>query len=411
MRLPQPTEKFNRSTKFIDMKTNANLLLKTFETDGYASDTIQFYRNYLGRLLEKFDGPNIVSTTKILEIHNNLKRQCDVEKPKPIDLKIWRVSKKLILFLEENEELPKSIPPSPTRPVDILLSEYADYLRECCGVCEVTITTRMRVARQFLSFIYKDNFCSVCSLQFQNIISFLNYNLNGPKGTKGSSIPSGVKVFLKFLFVSKHIEKDFANMIPPIRIREKNPEPKHLPWTDVERLINSIPRESAKNLRDHAMITTMALLGLRSHEVLSIKLSDIDWRQGQILIRGKGSMHIIMPLPQEVGAVVVRYLKGGRKGRSKYLFTSSLAPHHAIIETKTIRKILHQAYDATGIIPPRNCRGAHMLRHSYAMWLISKQTPMHTISDLLRHRDMDTTMIYAKHDLAALRTIAPNWPV
>ena len=411
MRLSPPTEKLSKSTNLIDMKTNANLFLKAFEIDGYAFGTIQFYRIYLGRLLEKFDDPNIVSSTKFLEIHNNLKFQCDVKNLNPRDLKMYRVSKKLLLFLETNEELPKPIPPSPTRPVDILLSEYADYLRECCGVCEVTITTRIRVARQFLSFVYKDTFSSVCSLHFQNIISFLNYNVNGPKGTKGSSVPSGVRAFLKFLFVSRYVEKDFATMIPPIRVRDKNPEPKYLPWTKVEQLINSIPLQSTKNLRDNAMITTMAYLGLRSHEVLAIKLRDIDWRQSQILIHGKGNVRTILPLPQEAGKAIVRYLKGGRKGHSRSLFTSSLAPHHALIETKTIREVLHKAYDATGITPPRNCRGAHMLRHSYAMWLISEQTPMNTISDLLRHRDLDTTMIYAKHDLAALRTIAPSWPI
>jgi integrase len=154
----------------------------------------------------------------------------------------------------------------------------------------------------------------------------------------------------------------------------------------------------------------LAKLGLRAGEVATLTLDDIDWRASEMLVRAKGRKRARMPIPADVGAAIVGYLRNGRpKSSCRRLFIRALAPHVGFASGCAITMIAKTALDRVGI---KGCahRGAHIFRHSLATELLRSGATLTEIGQLLRHESHDTTRIYAKVDIEALRTLSLPWP-
>jgi site-specific recombinase XerD len=170
-------------------------------------------------------------------------------------------------------------------------------------------------------------------------------------------------------------------------------------------------RDNPKHgLRDHAMLLLMARLGLRAPEVIAIQLDDIDWRAGELLVRGKGQRHDRLPIPSDVGEAVASYVRQERISPSRTLFVSSRAPNGPFKDGQVINDILKDAFAETGVTPPGPYVGSHVLRHSLATNMVRNGASLAEIGDMLRHRTRASTMIYAKLDIDGLRSIAKPWP-
>jgi integrase/recombinase XerD len=176
-------------------------------------------------------------------------------------------------------------------------------------------------------------------------------------------------------------------------------------------LVAAVGSDDPLGRRNYAMLLLVARLGLRAPEVTAIQLDDIDWRAGTILIRGKGKRHDCMPLPEDVGEAIVEYLRHGRPGSFRTLFLSNRAPHRPFVNAAVVNRILREAFKRTGLKPPQKFVGSHVLRHSLATDLLRKGASLDEIGDVLRHRSRSSTIIYAKHDIEGLRSIALTWPV
>jgi integrase len=162
--------------------------------------------------------------------------------------------------------------------------------------------------------------------------------------------------------------------------------------------------------RDYAILMMLAKLGLRADEVATLTLDDIDWRSSEMLVRAKGRQRARMPIPPDVGAAIVAYLRNGRpKSSCRRLFIRTLAPHVGFASGCAITMIAKTALDRVGI---EGCahRGAHIFRHSLATELLRSGATLTEIGQLLRHQSHDTTRIYAKVDIEALRTLSLPWP-
>lgn len=156
----------------------------------------------------------------------------------------------------------------------------------------------------------------------------------------------------------------------------------------------------------------MARLGLRAPEIIALQLDDINWRAGEILVRGKGQRHDRLPLPPDVGEAISQYLQEGRTSlTTRRLFVTYRAPNRPLKDGQIINYILRKAFTATGVKPPAPYVGSHILRHSLATNLVRAGASLNEIGDLLRHRSRATTMIYAKLDTDGLRSIAQPWPL
>lgn len=168
---------------------------------------------------------------------------------------------------------------------------------------------------------------------------------------------------------------------------------------------------SSYGVRDYAMFLLMARLGLRVPEVMAIEIDDIDWRAGELLVRGKGKRRDRLPLPEDVGAAISAYLRDARPSTvTRVLFVRSYAPYLGFKDSRIVSKILARACAALKIEMPARYLGSHVLRHSLATRMVRSGVALHEVGDVLRHKSRATTMIYAKLDIANLRSVAQPWP-
>lgn len=159
------------------------------------------------------------------------------------------------------------------------------------------------------------------------------------------------------------------------------------------------------------MVLLMARLGLRSTEVIAIKLDDIDWRSGEITIHGKGRFHDKGLLLEDIGESIADYIRHERKGSFRRLFVGNPAPYKPFKDAQVLNTILMQALETTDIPKPKQYTVSHILRHSLATNLVRHGASLEEISNTLRHRSRQTTLLYARQDIDGLRTIAQSWPL
>jgi integrase len=197
-----------------------------------------------------------------------------------------------------------------------------------------------------------------------------------------------------------------AVAIPPVAGWHGATIPKTITASEVDTLIVSCDLSTAIGMRDAAVLLLVARLGLRSVEVVNLELGDIDWRAGELVVRGKARREDRLPLPFEVGAAVSRYLVEARPtAMSRRVFLTAKAPIAPILPAR-VNDICRRACRRVGI----SRVGAHRLRHTLASELLRRGASIVEVSQVLRHRDLATTAVYAKVDLDTLRQVAQPWP-
>jgi len=185
--------------------------------------------------------------------------------------------------------------------------------------------------------------------------------------------------------------------------------PKFLPAGSVQRVLDRCERNTPDGKRNYAVLLLLARLGLRACEVVALDLEDIDWDHGQLTIRCKGGRWAQMPLPSDVGEAIAIYLRSGRpRCVCRRVFLRHRAPIRGFAHSITVSTIVRRALIRTGIDSVR--KGAHLFRHTLATDLLRQGASLDEIGELLRHRSPNTTAVYAKVDLTALRTLALPWP-
>lgn len=180
--------------------------------------------------------------------------------------------------------------------------------------------------------------------------------------------------------------------------------------TEVERVLSATDRSTTYGCRDYAVLLLLARLGLRASEVVSLELGDLQWRAGEIVVRGRGPRVDRVPLLAEIGDALVRYLREGRgTSASRRVFLRLIPPRVGLARPCAIDHIVRRAL-ARADVPPRWRRVAHLFRHSLATRMIRHGASLAEIAEVLRHRSRGTTAIYAKVSFDALRTVARPWP-
>lgn len=295
-------------------------------------------------------------------------------------------------------------------PRQLLRHEYENYLRHQRGLSEPTIDQCLRFFERFMVFRFGDTLGDLNAIVPDDIIAFLSQLKQGSRHYRDKTPPTNLRNLFKFLFWSGRTKRNLADSIPRMAHAAPNNLPRYLSPGEIERLLEAVRGNDAMGRRNYAMLLIMARLGLRSPEVIAIELDDIDWRAGEILIRGKGKLHDRMPLPVDVGEAIVDYIRHGRKGGSRALFVTERSPFRPFKNAQILNSLLRTAFQNTGLKPPQKYVGSHVLRHSLATDMLRKGASLDEVGDVLRHRSRMTTTIYAKHDVEALRSIARDWP-
>lgn len=302
------------------------------------------------------------------------------------------------------------VPPPPgvvPAPLEDLLSRYRRYL-EGRGLAPSTVVSYEGTARLFLSerTLTGGGETGVEGLCGAGVTGFLLRECSRLAVGSAKNRVNHLRSLLRFLQLGGVIAGDLASAVPPVAGWRDTSLPPTLAASDVAGLLSSCERSQPTGLRDFAILTLLARLGLRSCEVAGLELDDIDWRRGELRVRGKGRGGDPLPLLNEVGEAVACYLHDGRpRAESRKVFLTSLAPLRGM-KAASVGHVVRRACQRTGRAP----LGPHRLRHALATEMLRQGAALPGISQVLRHRDLATTQVYAKVDLAALHSVAEPWP-
>lgn len=293
-------------------------------------------------------------------------------------------------------------------PLARLKDRYEAYLQGDRALSPLTVTRHWFVVRRFLVERFGDGPINLRTLRPDDVTRYLLRHV--PAQSRFSTHVSTLRSFLRFLWHAGDIDRDLAAAIPPIRRWRLVEVPKYLQRAEVAHLLGSVDRTSATGRRNYAILLLLARLGLRAGEVVRLELQDLDWRMGELTVRGKGSVHARLPLPRDVGAALATYLRTDRPPcATRRVFVCLKAPHRGLGHPATVSTLVHCALNRAGLTPPTT--GAHLLRHSLATDLLRHGASLSDIGEVLRHQLPQTTEIYAKVDVDRLRTLAQPWPI
>ena len=287
---------------------------------------------------------------------------------------------------------------------------YEDYLHRQRGLSQRTIFHAWRFADRFLDHRFGNADIDLTATTVGDVIAFLQHLLSRKAPFRDKTAATHLRSFFQYLFKSGVTVSNLALSVPKVAQRRDVRLPRHLAPDQVEAVLASVRGNPKHGRRDYAMLLLMARLGLRAPEVIAIQLDDIDWRAGELLVRGKGQLHDRVPLPPEVGEALAGYVRYDRISTSRSLFVTLRAPNGPFIGGQVVNAILKDAFAATGVKPPSPYVGSHVLRHSLATNMVRKGASLAEVSNVLRHRSRSSTMIYAKLDIDGLRSIAQPWP-
>ena len=289
------------------------------------------------------------------------------------------------------------------------MAAFDRYLIEVCGLRESTREDYLWPVHRFLSSHFSAGRLSVDMLTPQDVRRFIGGLAARRKPISMRSIGTALRSYFKFKTLQGAALEPLIKAIPRVMRWRLSSLPSTLTEQQIQQLLGAFDRHSAQGLRDHAILRCLIDLGLRAGEVARIQLQDVDWRAGTLSIPGKGRRVQLLPLPQTVGTALARYLRHGRsQSSSRALFVRLRAPLSKPVKTSTIGAVVRAAARRCGL--QEQMSGTHGLRHSVAARLVQRGASLKLIADLLRHRSLDTTMIYAKVDFPALRRVALPWP-
>ena len=321
----------------------------------------------------------------------------------------WCSKRNAALPLQYLREIGIVMPPAPTivdDPVEQLLADYRRYLLIERGLSQKTIVNYEPVARLFLAGRERPGGLALERLSAADVSRFLVAECPKRSVSGARDLASALRAFLRYLHVAGLIEAPLVWAVPSVADLRDRTLPRGLEPAAVRNLLAGCDRRRTVGRRDYAILLLLARHGLRRGEVATIQLEDVDWRAGELLIRGKGSRQDVLPLPVDVGEAVVSYLRRRTRCESRTLFLRMTAPLRGL-NPSTVGWIVREACTRAGL--PRV--GAHRLRHTAATGMLREGASLAEIGQVLRHREQKTTAQYAKVDRRALRALARPWPV
>jgi site-specific recombinase XerD len=311
----------------------------------------------------------------------------------------------LLSYLREVGLTPAK-PPVVT-PLGVLLGEYRRWMVQERSLAHSTMIRYENTARRFLSEqAFHDGVFEPAVLTGADVNAFLLRECGRVSAGSAKGRVAELRSILRFLYLQSITPLRLGTAVPPVGGWRLAALPPTMAPGVIQLLLDRCDRSTAVGVRDFAIIMLAARLGLRSIEVARLLLDDIDWRAGELVIRGKAGRQDRLPLPAEVGDALVAYLSNGRNPEgARHLFLTCKAPRGPI-HADLVGDVVERACKRAGV--PHV--GPHRLRHALAGELLARGVGLASISQVLRHQDLATTALYAKVDMVALRRVAQPWP-
>jgi len=294
-------------------------------------------------------------------------------------------------------------------PAERCAQTYSQYLDEARALTRATMLNYVPLIRGFLKDRFGDGPVKLSRLRASDIVRFVQHQAPLLHLKRAKLLTTALRSFLRYARYRGEVTLDLAAAVPIVANWSMPSIPRAIGLDQIRQLLASINRSTAVGRRDYAILLLLARLGLRSGEVAFLELDDIDWDGGQVTVRGKRNQRTVLPLPTDVGKAIAEYLQHGRPhSTSRRLFLRGKAPIRGFLSQCAVGSIVRHALQRAGVQSPTT--GAHQFRHALATQMLRRGASLAEIGELLRHRNTQTTMIYAKVDLKALRTLALPWP-
>lgn len=298
-------------------------------------------------------------------------------------------------------------PVSETTPVDSVMERYRTYLTVERGLTSSTARYYIDLVRPFVKGRARPSGVDLFGLAPRDVTDFVLAECRNRSRGTAKLMVTALRSLLRFLHIEGELAQPLAAVVPSIASWRLAGLPRSLEPAQVRKLLDSCDRRRATGRRDFAILMLLVRLGMRAGEVVGMELNDIDWRSGEVIVRGKGDRQERLPLPSDVGEAIVGYLCRGRPptAQGRTVFVRRRAPHRRLTST-AVTHIVHEAGKRVGL----DRLSAHRLRHTAATQMLRAGAPLEEIGQVLRHRSSLSTAIYAKVDRHSLRTLARPWP-
>lgn len=284
-----------------------------------------------------------------------------------------------------------------------LIERYRNYLTVERGLDPGTIANYVRVVTGFLA---AQGGRQLEALSAADVSQYMTSQCRQVSTRAAERLATGLRSFLGFALVEGLISRPLTGAVPSIARWSGAGLPRGLTSDQVAGLLASCDRRRALGRRNYAILVLLVRLGLRAGEVSALRLDDIDWRAGELVVRGKGRTEERLPLPPDVGAAIAAYLRDGRPQRAeREVFLRVSAPLRGL-SPDGVGEVVRTASERAGL----GSFGSHRLRHTAATQMLQAGASLPEVAQVLRHRTVATTAIYAKVDHRALRGLALPWP-
>jgi len=302
-----------------------------------------------------------------------------------------------------------ALPTVGTMPVDVELLRYDEYMEHARGLAPKTRSMALRIIGRLLRARFGDDVIDIAAIKPQHVRSFFAQQAQlYSKPTSAGSVVASLRGYFRYRASLGDLVHSLIGAVSYPANWALSSLPKTLTAEEVEQLVGSLGQSGRAMRRADAMVRCALDLGLRSGEVARLRLNDIDWRAGTITLRRtKGRREDVLPLPATTGEAIAAYLKHERpKTSNRAVFVRNVAPRDEPVGPDLVRKTIRQAYGRACLPYTRS----HLLRHTMANRLLAGGSSLKEVADVLRHRSLNTTMIYAKLDSRKLAEVALPWP-
>jgi integrase/recombinase XerD len=315
-----------------------------------------------------------------------------------------------VAFLRDRGVIPaEKMPPVQLTPAERHAQAYGRYLREDRALAKATIINYVPFIRDFLKDRFGGGRVKLSRLRAREVVRFVQSRAPRLHVKRAKLMTTALRSFFQYARFRGKVTLDLAAAVPIVANWSMTSIPRAIAPEQTKKLLTSIDRKTAMGRRDYAVLLLLARLGLRSGEVTSLELEDVDRSAGCLSVRGKRGQRSEMPLPADVGKAIAAYLRHGRpRSTSRRIFLRTKAPICGFRGVCGVGSIVRHRLKRAGVTAPTY--GAHQFRHGLASDMLRRGASLAEIGALLGHHHPDTTRIYTKIDLQALHTLAQRWP-
>lgn len=325
----------------------------------------------------------------------------------PISREI-RGARHLLRYTQATGLAPLQPTPRPCYPA--VLEEWLAFLTHHRGLSPKSLELYARHVQRFLAelgpAVTPEGLRALDAIRIR---TYINRAVAGWSRSESSAVASTIRLFLRYAWERGYLARDLSLAVERVPKFKHDRLPRGPRWEDAQRLLEAPDRATPLGRRDYAILQLLLTYGVRAQQVCRLKLDDLDWRHATVcFLPLKGGRPVEVPLLTPFGDAVLAYLREGRPASpNRQVFLSSRPPFR-MLTTSAITGLVARAFVRTGVPSPHH--GSHALRHAWATRLLAKGQSIKTIADLLGHRSLETTRIYAKVDFVRLRTVGLSWP-